>query len=106
MNSPETFFGGAPEALASAPGRVSLLSVRDDHAVSIPELDRLVALLRAAPGVLGARLTEAGFGGATVALCRAGSSLQAAQAALSTYNKAGGRGRIFIPVPTQRKEQQ
>ena len=81
-------------------------SLRDDYEVSIPELDRLVDALRAAPGVLGARLTGAGFGGATVALCRAGSSLQAAQAALSTYNKAGGQGRILIPVPTQRKEQQ
>jgi len=81
-------------------------SLRDDYEVSIPELDRLVDALRAAPGVFGARLTGAGFGGATVALCRAGSSLQAAQAALSTYNKAGGQGSILIPVPTQRKEQQ
>jgi galactokinase len=81
-------------------------SLRDDYEVSIPELDRLVDALRAAPDVLGARLTGAGFGGATVALCRAGSAPQAAQAALSTYNKAGGQGRILIPVPTQRKEQQ
>ena len=47
-------------------------SLRDDYEVSIPELDRLVDALRAAPGVLGARLTGAGFGGACVALCRAG----------------------------------
>ena len=79
-------------------------SLRDDYEVSIPELDQLVAALRAAPGVFGARLTGAGFGGATVALCRAGSALQAAQAALSTYNKAGRQGRILIPVPTQGKE--
>jgi len=81
-------------------------SLRDDYEVSIPELDRLVDALRAAPGVLGARLTGAGFGGATVALCRAGSAREAAQAALSTYNKAGGQGSILIPVSTQRKEQQ
>ncbi|WP_296946944.1 galactokinase [uncultured Massilia sp.] len=79
-------------------------SLRDDYAVSIPELDQLVAALRAAPGVLGARLTGAGFGGACVALCRAGSAREAAQAALSTYNKAGRQGRILIPVPTQGKE--
>jgi len=81
-------------------------SLRDDYEVSIPELDRLVDALRATPGVLGARLTGAGFGGATVALCRAGQAREAAQAALSTYNKAGGQGSILIPVPTQRKEQQ
>jgi galactokinase len=80
-------------------------SLRDDYEVSIPELDGLVAALRATPGVLGARLTGAGFGGATVALCRAGQAMDAAQAALSTYNKAGRRGRILIPVPTQQKEQ-
>ena len=79
-------------------------SLRDDYEVSIPELDQLVAALRAAPGVLGARLTGAGFGGATVALCRIGQARQAAETALSTYNKAGRQGRILIPVPTQGKE--
>ena len=79
-------------------------SLRDDYEVSIPELDLLVDALRAAPGVLGARLTGAGFGGACVALCRAGQAGQAAQAALSTYNKNGRRGSILIPVPAQGKE--
>jgi len=83
-------------------------SLRADYEVSIPELDQLVAALRAAPGVLGARLTGAGFGGACVALCRAegkeNSARQAAETALSTYNKAGRQGRILIPVPTQGKE--
>jgi galactokinase len=79
-------------------------SLRDDYEVSIPELDQLVAALRAAPGVLGARLTGAGFGGACVALCRAGQAGSAAQAALSTYNKNGRQGRILIPVSTQGKE--
>jgi galactokinase len=31
MNSPETFFGGAPEALAAAPGRVNLLGEHTDY---------------------------------------------------------------------------
>ena len=43
-------------------------SLRDDYEVSIRELDLLVDALRAAPGVFGARLTGAGFGGACVAL--------------------------------------
>jgi galactokinase len=79
-------------------------SLRDDYEVSIPELDKLVAALQAAPGVLGARLTGAGFGGACVALCRAGQAQAAADIALSNYNKEGRKGRILIPVPTQGKE--
>jgi galactokinase len=79
-------------------------SLRDDYEVSIPELDQLVDALRAAPGVLGARLTGAGFGGACVALCRAGQAQAAAETALSNYNKEGRKGRILIPVPTQGKE--
>jgi len=79
-------------------------SLRDDYEVSIPELDKLVAALQAAPGVLGARLTGAGFGGACVALCRAGQARQAAQIALSNYNKEGRKGRILIPVPAPGKE--
>jgi galactokinase len=45
-------------------------SLRDDFQVSTPELDCLVALAQATAGVLGARLTGAGFGGCTVNLLR------------------------------------
>ncbi len=47
-------------------------SLRSDFEVSTPELDRLVDLLGARPGVFGARMTGAGFGGSVVALCRPG----------------------------------
>jgi len=43
-------------------------SLRDDFEVSIPELDQLVERLQSTPGVHGARLTGAGFGGCAVAL--------------------------------------
>jgi galactokinase len=79
-------------------------SLRDDYEVSIPELDELVALLRAQPGVLGARLTGAGFGGACVALCQSGQAREAALAAVAEYNKHGRQGRVLIPVPTERKD--
>jgi galactokinase len=45
-------------------------SLRDDFEVSTPELDLLVDLARQADGVIGARLTGAGFGGAAVLLVR------------------------------------
>ena len=47
-------------------------SLRDDFEVSTATLDRLVERLVSRPGVLGARLTGAGFGGCVVALCRPG----------------------------------
>jgi galactokinase len=50
----------------------SHVSLRDDFEVSTPALDHLVDRLVATDGVLGARLTGAGFGGCVVALCRPG----------------------------------
>ena len=43
-------------------------SLRDLYQVSLPELDALVEIARGLPGIYGARLTGAGFGGCTVNL--------------------------------------
>ena len=43
-------------------------SLRDDYEVTGVELDTLVATAQAQPGVLGARMTGAGFGGCAIAL--------------------------------------
>ncbi len=43
-------------------------SLRDDYEVSVPQLDVLVTAARSIPGVLGSRMTGAGFGGCTVSL--------------------------------------
>lgn len=51
--------------------RQSHESLRDDFEVSCEELDLLVELASGADGMLGARLTGAGFGGCTVNLVRA-----------------------------------
>jgi galactokinase len=45
-------------------------SLRDDFDVTTPALDELVVRLRGVPGVYGARVTGAGFGGCVVALCQ------------------------------------
>jgi galactokinase len=45
-------------------------SLRDDFDVSTPVLDRLVGTVRGVPGVYGARVTGAGFGGCVVVLCK------------------------------------
>jgi galactokinase len=50
-------------------------SLRDDFEVSTPVLDRLVDGLLSVPGVHGARLTGAGFGGCVVALAEPGVDL-------------------------------
>lgn len=43
-------------------------SLRDDYAVSCPELDAAVELADAVEGVLGSRMTGAGFGGCAISL--------------------------------------
>lgn len=44
----------------------SHVSLRDDYAVSCPEVDALAEIAWACPGVLGGRITGGGFGGCTV----------------------------------------
>ncbi len=48
----------------------SQASMRDLFGISSPELDALVEIAAAVPGVIGARLTGAGFGGCTINLVR------------------------------------
>lgn len=81
-------------------------SLRDDYAVSVEGLDTLVAMLQEIPGVLGARLTGAGFGGACVALVE--TKRQPADSAipsevssaiaeqLNRYRETGYKGEILV----------
>ncbi len=72
-------------------------SLRDDYEVSGPELDTLVELALATPGVLGARLTGAGFGGCAVALAAAPDATAAAASIAARYRAATGRdGRVYV----------
>jgi len=65
-------------------------SLRDDYEVSCRELDVLVDLALKQPGVLGARMTGAGFGGCTVNLVLAGAAESFAEAVQEGYKKATG----------------
>jgi galactokinase len=66
-------------------------SLRDDYEVSSPELDVLVELARALPGVLGARMTGGGFGGSTVSLVRRGALAEFGRALSEGYERATGQ---------------
>ncbi len=65
-------------------------SLRDDYAVSIPELDHLVAVAQAA-GCYGARLTGAGFGGCMVGLVDADAVSAFVAAVTTAYRRETGR---------------
>ncbi|MGH9400865.1 MAG: galactokinase, partial [Terriglobia bacterium] len=65
-------------------------SLRDDYEVSSPELDALVEIAQKQPGVYGARMTGAGFGGCTVNLMREDAAGPFAGAIRQGYQKALG----------------
>jgi galactokinase len=65
-------------------------SLRDDYEVSCPELDAMVEAAWDAPGVLGARMTGAGFGGCAVALVDRTQAEAFSQQVSAVYEKATG----------------
>ncbi len=72
-------------------------SSRHNFENSTPELDLLVSMAQQVPGVLGARLTGAGFGGATVTLCqRARGEEIAAELAQHYSARSGIEPRVFV----------
>ncbi|WP_346618510.1 galactokinase [Blastococcus montanus] len=76
-------------------------SLRDDYEVSVPQLDTLVEIAVGTPGVLGARLTGAGFGGCAVALATADRAVDAAAEITTRYREATGRpGEATVCVPS------
>ncbi len=64
-------------------------SLRDDYAVSTPELDLLVDLL-VEHGAIGARLTGAGFGGCVVALVQRNHADDCAAKTVAAYDERTG----------------
>ncbi len=80
-------------------------SLRDDMEVSTPQLDLLVALASETPGVLGARLTGAGFGGSTVNFVLRKAVERFREAVSKTYKAKTGlvaEAHVFQPVDALR----
>jgi galactokinase len=73
-------------------------SLRDDYEVSSEELDALVEIAVGVPGVIGARLTGAGFGGCTVNLVQEGAEEPLRAAILATYPARTGRTPMVLEV--------
>jgi galactokinase len=66
-------------------------SLRDLYEVSTPELDTLVEVARSLPGIYGARLTGAGFGGCTVNLVDEKNADEFIHGLMEGYKKKTGR---------------
>ncbi|MBV9127625.1 MAG: galactokinase [Verrucomicrobia bacterium] len=72
-------------------------SSRTNFENSTPELDTLVELARAIPGVFGSRLTGGGFGGATISLVEKNRAPEIAARLSADYTAASGhRGAPYI----------
>jgi galactokinase len=72
-------------------------SLRDLYEVSLPELDCLVDIARSLPGIYGARLTGAGFGGCTVNLIdgmAASAFMQGLQEGY--FKKTGKEAKVYL----------
>jgi galactokinase len=80
--------GGVLERLGGLVS-ASHASLRDDFAVSCPELDRVVTAAETVEGVYGARMTGGGFGGSVVVLARPGATGAVARAVATEFD---GRG--------------
>ena len=65
-------------------------SLRDDYQVSCKQLDIMVEAAAALPGVHGARMTGAGFGGCTVNLVESGQAAAFSAAVAAAYAQATG----------------
>jgi galactokinase len=72
-------------------------SSRRNFENSTPELDLLVSIAQRLSGVLGARLTGAGFGGATVTLCQKIAAHAVAQQLATDYTaQTGTEPQVFV----------
>lgn len=76
-------------------------SLRDLYEVSLPELDALVEIARGLPGIYGARLTGAGFGGCTVNLVKEMNAATFMDGSREGYRlKTGNETKVYLTKPS------
>ncbi|MFG0243879.1 MAG: galactokinase [Phycisphaerales bacterium JB054] len=73
-------------------------SLRDDYRVSCAELDSIVEIATATPGVFGARMTGGGFGGCAVVLATPDAAASLRATLPEAYSAAHGRACDLWPV--------
>ncbi len=84
-------------ARAGALMNASHVSLRDDYEVSCPELDAMVEAAWEQPGVWGARMTGAGFGGCTVNLVQAQAVESFVESVATRYqDRTGLEASIYV----------
>jgi galactokinase len=77
-------------------------SLRDDYEVTGFELDTLVEEARKIPGVIGSRMTGAGFGGCTVSLVREEVVADFIETAGKSYfAKTGLKADFYLAEPSE-----
>jgi galactokinase len=86
---------------ASELGRLfseSQRSLRDDYEVSHPAVDRLIELASGCPGIVAARMTGGGFGGAIVLLAERGRGSAAARETVArARSEQIGQASVLLP---------
>jgi galactokinase len=79
----------------------SHVSMRDDFAITCPEVDLLAGLAQTAKGVYGSRMTGGGFGGCTISLVEEWAVDKASQILTDGYRIATGLDtEIFVCAPS------
>jgi galactokinase len=73
-------------------------SLRDDFAVSCPELDTIISAASSVAGVYGARMTGGGFGGCAIALARADAVAALHSAIHNSYDNQYATSATLFPV--------
>jgi galactokinase len=85
-------------AAIAALARDSFAGARDLYEITIPEMERMMDSMLAAPGVIGARQAGAGFGGCMVAFVDLARIDDFAAAVKDSYAAATGLAPVIYPV--------
>ena len=88
-------------AACGAAMNASQVSMRDDFAITCPEIDFLADYAQGLAGVYGSRMTGGGFGGCTVSLVEATSVEDMAKSLVDAYRIAFGlSAEVFVCSPS------